>query len=292
MNIGKNLPPRDQRDAKLWDLLPAIDAPYDNHRLSSAETEALVEALADGFGEVLVQGTKSFPLPTNVKGGLLKHAFFPRPDPEYDADEWDDVFWRRGEEDEPSPSETFPLGFIKGRLQVYFRNQFNRYCVHENARQFEKAIDFSIDERNRWIFKDLACRRLYEKPWYEFHALQYLYFIEASIKQCLNLKIPGRGFISIECFGGQLGRLVEQYYWRFRYESAVISAEGARKGASAGGKAKAERDQIKHSMWKKEASKIWANRPDLSKNAVADIVRKQLDEAVTARHISRYIAHP
>ena len=45
---------RDGRDKKLWSLLPAKDAPYDYDKLSKAETDALVEALADGFGDVLV----------------------------------------------------------------------------------------------------------------------------------------------------------------------------------------------------------------------------------------------
>src|SRR5262249_42002435 len=34
-------------------LLPSKDAPYDQDKLSKAEMDALVEALGDGFGEVL-----------------------------------------------------------------------------------------------------------------------------------------------------------------------------------------------------------------------------------------------
>jgi hypothetical protein len=69
---------------------------------------------------------------------------------------------------------------------------------------------------------------------------------------------------------GQLGRLVEQYSWRFQHEKAVEIGEGARKGASAGGRAKARLSEIKRSSWQDEALNIWANRPDLSKRAVAD----------------------
>jgi hypothetical protein len=94
---------------------------------------------------------------------------------------------------------------------------------------------------------------------------------------------------------GQLGRLVEQYSWRFQHEKAVEIGEGARKGASAGGRAKARLSEIKRSSWQDEALNIWANRPDLSKRAVADlIIKRQSGEGrkPTAKHIMRYIIRP
>jgi hypothetical protein len=47
------LPAKDSRDERPWELLPSKDAPYDYYKLSKNETDALVEALADGFGDVL-----------------------------------------------------------------------------------------------------------------------------------------------------------------------------------------------------------------------------------------------
>jgi hypothetical protein len=63
---------------------------------------------------------------------------------------------------------------------------------------------------------------------------------------------------------GTLGRLVEQYYWRFRFEEAAITGIGARKGASAGGKARAALHRAEHSAWQSLASEIWTRRPSLT----------------------------
>jgi hypothetical protein len=276
MNIGQNLPPRDKRDAKLWNLLPAIDAPYDNHRLSSAETEALVEALGDGFGERAVQGYEPRPIPWDGSSGLLEHAFYCRPNSGRDPSEGE--FWYN--DDAPAPAENFPLDFNERRLRVYFQNQFNRCCQHKL--RFLEGIFKSDNQLTLDLVVNFARQNLYEKPWYEFHALQFLDFID----------MPDCPRCSALHFSGQLGRLVEQYYWRFRFEKAAITGVGAQQGASAGGKAKAERHQTEHSEWQNAASKIWANRPDLGKRAVANIIRKQLGLVCTAKHIMRYIAQP
>jgi hypothetical protein len=278
-------PPRDSRNEKLWSLLPAIDAAYDYHSLSRAETDALVEALGDGFGERWVQGHEPLPLPSNLNSGLLEHAFYS--DSGYDADDWGFAL------------RTFPLEFIQRRLRVYFQNQFYRFCkriARENA--------VSLDNE-RAVFEELAYQRVYEKPWYEAHALKFLDFVHTSTKNLkedqgrflrllgTSIKDPSKyQVIFIASLTGQLGRLVEQYYWRFRFEGAAITGRGAQRGASAGGKAKAELHQAEHSMWQNAATKIWADRPGLSKIAVAKILRKQFGGARTAKHIARYITHP
>jgi hypothetical protein len=253
-------PPRDWRDEKLWKLLPAIDAPYQYDSLSVAEMEALFEALSDGFGEP-IQGRE--PLPLRLKSaGLLEHAFHPSRN--FDADDWDYEFLI-GDGNEPAPYETFPLGFNPRRLLVYFQNQFNRFCNRRDLGGHSKMSD-----------QEIAALRLYRKPWYEFHALRFLDFIDFSRVQ----------------FAGQLGRLVEQYYWRFRFEKVAMTGVGAKKGASAGGKAKAQALQPEHSAWQNAASEIWADRPKLSKIAVANIISKQNGGRRTAKHIARYITHP
>ena len=274
---GQSPRPRLKRDEKLWSLLPTIDAPYDYHSLSRAETDALVEALDDGFGNRL--RCEPLPLPSKVNSGLLNHAFYFHS--EYDADERDDIFWNWDENDDaPPPYEWFPIEFSSRRLRIYFENQFQRFCK-QIAR--EKKVVHPL------IAKQWASKRLYEKPWYEFHALQFLDFIEMSEKPS---RYAALGYMLITGFAGQLGRLVEQYYWRFRFERAAVAGESARKGASAGGKVKAEKCRTQHSVWQNEALKIWANRPKLKKHAVAEIIRKQCDEEHTAKHIARYLTHP
>jgi hypothetical protein len=279
---------RDGRDERLWSLLPSKSAPYDVRILSKAETDALVEALSDGFGGVLYRGHKAMPLPDGVKSGLLEHSFHVSSNSEYDPNEWNGEFWESpNDEGEPPPAEWFPLRFIERRLRVYFQNQFDRFC--ERVRREDPWWSESVDPaEDRWLFEErAAASRLYEKPWYEFHALQLLDWVgDRNL-----LKHPNLARMCSIGFAGQLGRLVEQYYWRFRFEGAAITGAGARKGASAGGKAKAELHRPLHSRWQKAASEIWTRRPELSKIAVAQRVRKNLRDPHTARHIARYISH-
>jgi hypothetical protein len=280
---------KDRRDETLWALLPPKDAPYAFRNLSKSETDALVEALSDGFGHVLVKGSDPLPLPEKVKSGLLDHFIYCWEDSEYDHKDFDHFFWNCvDDEGGPSPYEVFPLGFHQRRLRVYFQNQFERFCerlAHEDPEwaSFDRLQD-------RWLFEQQARKRLYEKPWYEFHALQFLDWIELFAKEVS--KYGALATVCISDFAGQLGRLIEQYYWRFRFEGAAITGVGARKGASAGGRAKARLHQTERSSWQSAASNIWARRPGLSKVAVAKRVRKELGEVRTAKHIARYIVCP
>jgi hypothetical protein len=191
----------------------------------------------------------------------------------------------------------FPLTLNEELLQIYFQNQFKRFRHH-----FGSEISLSGDDIK------VASKWQYQKPWYESHALSCLKEIE-SLKESVKSEIvettekeKQSSAIPYEVlseeltselifFAGQLGRLVEQYAWRFQHEKAVEIGEGARKGASAGGKAKAQAHQAEHSTWQNEALKIWANSPDLSNNAVGNLIKKRLGINCTAKHIGRYI-HP
>ena len=81
----------------------------------------------------------------------------------------------------------------------------------------------------------MAYQRVYEKPWYEAHALNFLNIVRTESK---DFPKPVPKFIDpsiinpakfqafyIASLTGQLGRLVEQYYWRFRFERAVVALE-------------------------------------------------------------------
>ena len=134
--------------------------------------------------------------------------------------------------------------------------------------------------------------RLFEKPWYEFHAVQLLDSIQWARVQAADSKMVHLATLVASSWSGQLGRLVEQYYWRFRFEKAAITGVGARKGASRGGKIKSELDKARRSKWQELASDIWERHPGLSKTAVADQIERQLGKTLTAKHIARYISHP
>jgi hypothetical protein len=283
---------KDHRDERLWSLLPSKDAPYAYCSLSKAETDALIEALSDGFGDALVSGRNALPLPAKVKSGLVDHLFYRRVNTEYDPTHYDDAFWSSANgDDAPAPYEQFPLGFNPRRLRVYFENQFERFCEQLAREEPECAsLDASLYEEFHALLGYPANERLYEKPWYEFHALQFLDFIELSVERLS--KYPALMILSISGSAGQLGRLIEQYYWRFRFEGAAITGIGAQRGASAGGRAKARFHQAEQSRWQDAASEIWTRRPALSKIAVAKIIQKDLREAHSPKHIARYIVRP
>lgn len=280
---------RDGRDAKLWSLLPAKDAPYDFRKLSKAETDALFEAFGDGFGGVN-RGYEPMPLPTGINSGVLEHSFYVD-NWEYDPIEFNYEFWESpGDEGQPAPSEVFPLEFHGRRLRVYFQNQFERFCWrshHEMCFAGQRLPIEDLAKNQRFFREEAFYHRHYEKPWYEIHALQFLNWIEDP--DPVIRKLPQLERLLHVSFAGRLGRLVEQYYWRFRFEEAVVTGIGARKGASAGGKAKAESHRMERRAWQIAALEIWRRRPSLSKLAVAEQVRKQLRDRHTAKHIARYL---
>jgi len=225
------------------------------------------------------------PLPRGLKSGLLKHAFYLKNAPEDDYEDPEDAFWERDSFDD-WPSDKLPINFIPRRLRMYFTNQLNRFC-HKMISE-----DPSLASWKRCYVEDLALDRLYEKPWYEFHAIQLFETMDELLKAGARLKsiaAPGLAFL-VSGFAGELGRLSEQYYWRFRYEGAAIIGIGARKGASAGGVSKAALHRAEHCAWQKAASEIWERRPGLTKIAVAEIIRKQSRVPRTAKHIARYIS--
>jgi hypothetical protein len=193
------------------------------------------------------------------------------------------IFWQDFCGECPSPFTKFPLGFIHQRLALYFRNQMDRFCEHVVPGLPEHALS------ERCNLEDFAAYQLYEKPWYEIHAVRFLDWIRLAQCDAVNGKNPNLAALMISSCSGKLGRLVEQYYWRFRFEKAAITGVGARNGASAGGKAKARRHKAEHVVRQSAASEIWKRRPGLSKIAVADAVKKRMQSGRTAKHIARFI---
>jgi hypothetical protein len=275
------------RDSTLLGWLPKEDSPYSFNSLDKSETAALEAALGDGFGDIGSPGFEPSELPGEVDTGLLRYSFFVPS--ENDAEEHQQPFWHTVG-DRPAAFESFPLGFVRRRLRLYFLNQLNRFCKHFVGAEAEYA---SLEREE---IEALASYRLFEKPWYEYHAVQFLDWIEnvqpggrqrSDVSPALERSALSPVLIS--SFSGQLGRLVEQYYWRFRFEKALVRI---RTGASEGGKAKSQLSKAKQTAWRSLASQIWKRRPELSGIAVAEAVKKQLNTAQSAKHIVRYIRRP
>jgi hypothetical protein len=270
------------RDDRLRELLPEKDSDYSFDKLSRAETDALEAAFWDGYGYVGAVGYVPMPPPSEVRSGLIRHSFFVHETSEYDEHEYPDEFWDGGD-DRPPPAEFFPLSFVPRRLRIYFENQRDRFC----ARLIREEPSYASAPRRR--LEELAAHRLYEKPWYEYHAVQLLDWLEKpEFQPEFQTNLLWLNSLSF----GTLGRLAEQYYWRFRFEKATVTGIGARAGASLGGKAKAGLHQAERSAWQNEAAEIWSRRPKLNKAAVAQLVKKQLRARQTAKHIARFIKHP
>jgi hypothetical protein len=269
------------RDDALKDLLPSVDSPYSVDNLSAEETAALEEALDDGFG-LRVPENKALPLPPKINSGLLHYSFFVADTSKYHHEENQYEFWAGRDDEEPAPFEWFPLRFVVRRLRLYFENQLHRFRAHVGG----------VGTDNILVMEYLAEERLFRKPWYEFHAVHLLEWIEDAKRDAFNNKNVNLSVLAISGLSGELGRLVEQYYWRFRFERAAVSGVGARKGASRGGKTKSEGHRVRQTEWQRRASDIWDRHPDWRKLAVAKNIKKQLGEALTAKHIARYIKNP
>ena len=187
-----------KRDADLIALLPSKNSEYSFDRLNAIETAALEAALADGFRDFAADQRFPKSTPSNVDAGLLRHSFYVREDSDYDPAEYDHEFWSTSS-DVPPPSEFFPLGFRLNRLRLYFGNQLSRFRAHLLLHGSEGV---PMDSR---LVEAEAGRRIYEKPWYEFHALQFLDWIEEAKTQCNNDKLKTLGVLTTSSFSGQLG---------------------------------------------------------------------------------------
>jgi hypothetical protein len=273
------------RDDVLRALLPPLDGEYSFDALSQAETAALEAAFGDGFGDAGAAGYLPMPPPSEVKGGLTRHSYFVSRTSEYDHEGFPDDFWEWSD-DRPPPYEFFPLNFVLRRLRLYFSNQVDRFC----AQLIRDEPNYESVDRE-WL-ESIAFRRLYEKPWYEIHAVQLIGWIEGALKDTADQKLLNLSSLLSSSFSGTLGRLVEQYYWKFRYEKAAVTGIGSRQGASSGGKAKAKAHVAEHSAWQKTATAIWVRKPQLTKTAVAKSVKAQLRVTQTAKHIARFIKRP
>ena len=287
---------RHPSEQRLWEILPSKDDPYNPRRLSEREVIALEEALDDGFGKELGARTEAFSLPKDVDPGLLRHQYhlkFPAKstlgsDNDDDIGDW--KFWSGSGDFAPAPWQRFPLGYNSIKLRIYFRSQFERFCRHFMSQELQRSEADPVNEQDEIIISEFGLERLYEKPWYEIHALQLLDWLDFPRPVVLSDTTLAQR--ALPRFAGTLGRLVEQYYWRFQHEDAAVTGRGARSGASAGGKALASIRQNERRAWQVVANEVWARRPDLNIHAVAEVVKKRLRLNQTAKHIGRYIRKP
>jgi hypothetical protein len=260
------------RIAALRTVLTNIRGDYDPNALAEDEIAGLAEAFCDGFGSVGAPGHVGASLPDDIRSGFLQHR-------NYIRESEDSSFWRT--DGSLPPSRYIPLSFFPSRLRLYFKTQVKRFGCWL-AHQQPGCRNLSMREVGV-----IAERMPYQKPWYEVHALRLLDQIQRQ-KHSRNRGVPW----PIEITAGQLGRLVEQYYWRFQFERLAEGGLRSRRGASAGGTAKAKLFESKHIRIQRAADQIWSANSHLSKTSVANIVKRQLRLSLSVKHIASVIEHP
>ena len=256
--------------SKLQKLLPAHHAPYNATRLSEGETEALIYAMGDseiGRNEaapVWVLEEPPFPPLSGELIGLVSLT-------------------------------PFHIGFRADLLKYFFEHQFSRFCVlHGLDYQIhEDFVCLGSIEKEKAILR-LASSKTFEKPWYEYHALRLLDAIDLDpALQGWDSKVEWKAAKAILAeFAGRLGRLVEQYHWKFRYEADAVRGQKIRKAASRSGNLRAQRFKNEQARWQRKANDIAVQRPKLGKMALAAAVKKSLKLIHTPKHISRFIKVP
>lgn len=276
-------------------LLPPVSEPYYAKRFSESERTALEFALGDGFGSPSGSASEIF-VPENIDQKLLKfRAWSPAGTPlkaRPESRDADDAFFRIEEKDGliPGPTEWQPLGFSAELAAIYFERQVRRFRKSERQKAGTHLTLSELDE--------MAHRRVFEKPWFEYHAMKLIDAMslgpgeaERWIKEGAG---PARMAFEIHValnWAGQLGRLVERYYWTRLFERATVAGvklqeggrEGARMRSRAGGN---------HREWQKLADERWQRTPDASKTQVALYVQKTLRLTVTAKNVARYLVKP
>jgi hypothetical protein len=278
-------------------------ATYDPFALSEEEKSRFLAALGDGFGyshrsKRLVEEK----LPPDVNLGLLDHRAyydrFRRSEP-YDAEDLGE-FWEKSDGDSPPGLfEQCPLSFHLPAIRTYFREQKEAYMSYvKSLRDFGWLSELDPEEQKDWEAElyNQALYKTYSKAWYEYHINEHIYFGDETVamlhshaEKGINL---GLSILMIVHHSAVLGRLIEQYYWKFLVEKSAIRGAKISESAKTGGAVLASIRKAKHAHWQSAANLIWKKRPAISKMAVASILKKQLDLTQSVKHISRVLNRP
>jgi hypothetical protein len=282
-----------------------ISTKYDPAVLSEAEIARLLSALGDGFGYShrphREQRLDELGLPDEVEAGLLKHrAFFNKArQTEFASEDEKQEFWESPGDDDSPPAlfEQCPVNFRLPEIRSYFLEQkaaYIRYAQANSKLLHELNAEETIEYEHRLY--DRAIDRTYSKAWYEYHINEHIFFIDQATAQFLK-PAENRNLVSLRVmlmmnFSVILGRLIEQYYWKFLVEKAAIRGEKISRSAKSGGHRRASLLKHEHVPWQFAANQIWQLTPTRSKLAVALIVKRRLKLKQSAKHISRVLKRP
>jgi len=279
---------------------------YDLFVLSDEEITRFTAALGDGFGyshrSDRKQHLDELALPDEVDLGLLKHRAYYRKGHQSDflGEDEKQEFWAESDGDSPPGLfEQCPVNFYYPEIRAYFLEQKAAYIRYAKSPDDSESIEaLSPDEETEWdqYIYGGALRQTYSKAWYEYHINEYISYIDDAATRILK---PDQDFNMISMcimltanFSARLGRLVEQYYWKFLLEKAAISGKKINEGAKSGGDNKASKLKRVHEGWQLAAVAAWQENPTRSKMTVAKIVKQRLKLGLSAKHVSRVLTRP
>jgi hypothetical protein len=287
------------------DAQPEKPEKYDPSTLSNAEKNRFVAALGDGFGyshrAFRSQRLNEHALPAQVEAGLLRHRVYydKSHQPEYyDGDEAD-KFWEESDGDSPPGLfEQCPVNFDLAAIRQYFDAQKIAYLGHAKSQSDYTWLDrLEPEERANWDNEiyHRALDKTYSKAWYECHINEQIDLIEgftaAGIDQPRSNARALVGLLVIQS-SATLGRLIEQYYWKFLLEKAAMRGQKISEAAKSGGHLRAAIGKRDHAVWQSAARLVWQKDPKKSKMTVASIVKKRLNLDQSVKHISRTLSRP
>jgi hypothetical protein len=271
---------------------------YDPWALSEEEKRRFISALADGFERAGLQSSgeiETLALPETVKAGLLKHPVYYDLDTDYDAETGE--FWQDFGDDQPlGLFAQLPINFVFLNISDFFIQQSAAYLKYAKSDQ-DLELEKCLGPKFLGILNELVWKRAlaetYSKPWYEYH-------INKKIESLIGVAYPGPVFgpapnmkpLEIIKSSAQLGRLIEQYYWKFLLEKSAIRGEKTSQSAKTGGNIKASKLKRVHERWQLAAVAVWKENSTHTKMTVAKIVRQRLKLGLSAKHISRVIVRP
>ena len=282
--------------------LPQTPA-YDPLVLSEDEKKRFLYALGDGFGySHRGKHLEEKALPADVQPGLLQHrAFFSENrTSEYWGDEEEGEFWETSNGDSPPGLfEQCPLGFHLPLIREYFTEQKAAYLAQAKALgRYSWLDDMTPDERCDWDEQiyGRALYKTYSKAWYEYHINfeicsidEAISILERHAKQGISLRL---GTLLLTSSSALLGRLIEQYYWKFLIEKSAIRGTKISEAAKAGGNILASKRKAEQARWQVAANVIWKERPASSKTTVAAILKKRLHITQSLKQITRVLVRP
>jgi hypothetical protein len=190
-----------------------------------------------------------------------------------------------------------PINFELKSAQSYFQEQKQAY-LGAVKQELSSVIASRADKIDDDAVYDVALFQPYSKAWYEFHINDAIDCVSRLLPQSetkAGLRAPrdfesSIGSIALVEEAVKLGRLIEQYYWKFFIEKAAIRGEKISKAAKSGGHRHAYILKQDHDRWQTAARAVRQKHPAFSESAVASIVKQKLTLAQSPKHIARVLA--